>query len=67
MEIAPTLALIALGAALSVVFGWRGAQTWTPPKPPRLFPWRLAMAVSATLTLFMLVHLAHLLGLPPAA
>jgi hypothetical protein len=61
MTLPITLALMALGVALTGLFGWLGAR----PKPlgqPRMAPWQLLMVVAAAGSLMMVVHVLNLLG-----
>lgn len=57
-----TLVSLALGLALAVFCGWRGAQTPNLVRGPRLVPYRLIMVLSSAWTLLMLVHVVNLLG-----
>ena len=59
-----TLASAAVGLALVVLFGWRGAQPPNPHRGPRLVPYRFLMILAAAWVLLMLVHLVNLLGVP---
>jgi hypothetical protein len=63
MESIPvTLASAAVGLALVVLFGWRGAKAPDPRRGPRLVPYRFLMILAAAWVLFMLVHLVNLMG-----
>ncbi|BEV09837.1 hypothetical protein ATDW_03330 [Asticcacaulis sp. DW145] len=59
-----TLTLLTLFAALTVASGWLGAQ---PPdlrkENPRLIPWRFIMLLTATVTIFLIIHALTVLGL----
>lgn len=57
-----TLGSAALGAALVVLFGWRGARPPDLRRGPRLVPYRFLMLLAAAWVLLMLVHLANLAG-----
>lgn len=58
-----TLALLAVGLGLTLLFGWRGARPPNLKRGPRLLPYRFLMLLAAAWVLVMLVHLANLLGL----
>ncbi len=57
MSVTLTLILMAAAIASTVFCGWRGAQ---PPHPlkVRMAPWRFLMLLSASLVVFLLIHLA---------
>lgn len=57
-----TLALLALGLGLTLVFGWLGARPPDLKRGPRLLPYRFLMLLAAAWSLLMLVHLANLAG-----
>jgi len=62
MDMAITLACVALGAGLTALFGWAGARPFDPVRGVRLVPWRFLMMLGATFTLVALVHLVNLMG-----
>lgn len=62
MTLPVSLALCAVLLALAAFAGWRGAQPPDFAKGPRLAPWRFIMVTSATLGLFLAVHVVNLLG-----
>jgi hypothetical protein len=62
MDMTTTLAITAALLALAVFAGWRGALPPNLVKGPRMIPWRGVMVLSAAAMLFLLVHLANLLG-----
>ncbi|HEY1225450.1 MAG TPA: hypothetical protein VGE54_09500 [Brevundimonas sp.] len=61
MSVTLTLILIAAAVASAVFCGWRGAK---PPHPlkVRMAPWRFLMLVSASLVVFLLIHLVWTLS-----
>ena len=63
MDLPTTLAAAAVAAALAALFGWLGARPADPIRGVRMMPWRFLMCLAASVVLFMLVHLANLLGL----
>ena len=58
-----TLGAAAAGALLAALFGWLGARPPDLQRGPRLLPWRFLMLLACAWTLFMLVHVANLLGM----
>ncbi len=64
LGLVPTLIWLALAAALTVLFGWRGARLPDPRRGPRMLPYRFLMLVSAAGALLLLVHLVNLAGVP---
>ena len=58
-----TLVAAAAGAGLAALFGWLGARPPDLRRGPRLAPWRFLMLLAGAWTLFMLVHVANLLGI----
>jgi hypothetical protein len=61
MTLPVTIALLALGAVLTGLFGWLGARPKTLGRP-QMVPWQLLMMVAAAWCLMMIVHLLNLLG-----
>jgi hypothetical protein len=61
MNLSLTLALFALGAVLTALFGWLGARPRTLGKP-RLAPWQFLMMIAGAGSMMMLVHLLNLVG-----
>jgi hypothetical protein len=61
MNLIQTLALFALGAALTALFGWLGARP-QPLGKPRLAPWQFLMMIAGASSLMVLVHLLNLVG-----
>lgn len=60
-----TLISTALTVAVVVFCGWRGAQPPNLTRGPRLFPYRLLMLLGIAVLVFMLVHMAGMIGLLP--
>ena len=63
MGLTTTLALAGLFLALALICGWRGALPPDLNRGPRLIPWRFLMMLSGAALVFLLVHLASLMGL----
>lgn len=63
MDLSATLAITAAFVGLTVFAAWRGARPPNLLKGPRMIPWRMIMVVSAAAVLYLLVHLAALVGL----
>lgn len=61
MSLTLTLILLAVGGALTGLFGWLGARPKVPGRP-RLAPWQFLMMLSAAFALLMAVHLLNLAG-----
>lgn len=61
MSLIVTIALLALGAALTVLFGWMGARPRELGKP-QMVPWQILMMFAAAWCLLMVVHILNLLG-----
>ncbi|MGE3303276.1 MAG: hypothetical protein AB7M12_09200 [Hyphomonadaceae bacterium] len=61
MSLAFTIAALALCGGLFAYGSWRASKPADPLKP-RLAPWRTIIVVAGAAGVFMLVHLAHLLG-----
>ena len=62
MGLTLTLALAAAAFALALFCGWRSAKPFDPRKGPRMFPHRMVMLLSAACGIYLLVHVANLLG-----
>jgi hypothetical protein len=62
MSLELTLIALAITAALFGFAQWRGMQPADPLKP-RMVPWRTVIIVSGAVGIFLLVHLATILGL----
>ena len=58
-----TLIFLAVGIALTVFAGWRGARPVDLMKGPRMMPWRFLMLLSGAISFLLAVHLAALFGL----
>lgn len=57
-----TLAVTAVFAALTLLFGWLGARPPNPHRGPRMVPWRFLMLLGVCGVLLGLVHVVNLLG-----
>jgi hypothetical protein len=57
-----TLASAFAGLALAALFGWLGARPPDLRRGPRMAPYRFLMLLAGAWVLFMLVHIANLLG-----
>lgn len=62
MPVTATLIVLAVSAAAAVFFAWRGAQPPDLVRGPRMLPYRLLMVLSASVALFMMLHLMNLAG-----
>jgi hypothetical protein len=60
MDVPLTASLAAAALAMTLFFGWRGAQPSEPGRAPRLVPWRWLMLLSFVAMVAMLVHLVAL-------
>ena len=61
MTLPITLALLGVGAVLTVFCGWMGQRPKKPGVTP-LAPWQFMMLASAAWCLMMVVHLMNLFG-----
>ncbi|ESQ81227.1 hypothetical protein AEYBE204_02510 [Asticcacaulis sp. YBE204] len=70
MTLPLTLMCLCGFVVLTAVSGWLGARPHDfRSEKPRLMPWRFIMLLSATVTIFLIIHALTLLGLksdPPA-
>lgn len=57
-----TLGAAAVGLALAVLCGWRGARPPDLRRGPRLVPYRFLMLLAGAFVVLMLAHAANLLG-----
>lgn len=62
MDLAPTLALLAVVAALGGLCAWRGARPPNPHRGPRLIPYRFLMVLAGALVIYLCAHLLSLAG-----
>lgn len=63
MSLSLTLIFLAIGLAVTVFAGWRGARPADLMKGPRMMPWRFLMLLFGALSFLLAVHLAALFGL----
>lgn len=63
MDLSTTLTITAAFVGLTAFAAWRGARPPNLIKGPRMIPWRMIMVLSAAVVLYLLVHLAALVGL----
>lgn len=62
MSLWPTLSLLGLAIAFTVICGWQGARLPDLRRGPRLVPWRLLMLLCGAVTLGLAAHTLSLLG-----
>ena len=62
LNLTETLIAIVIGAAICLFCGWKGAQAPNPRRGVRMTPYRFLMLLSASFTLFLVVHLLNLMG-----
>ncbi len=61
-DLIETLALLAIGAGVSVFCGWRAERPHDIAKGPRFIPWTILMLTGVVFCLVMIVHLVNMAG-----
>jgi hypothetical protein len=62
MDLSTTLTITVAFVGLTAFAAWRGARPPNLIKGPRMIPWRMILVLSAAVVLYLLVHLAALVG-----